>query len=374
MEKPFVFGMAVKDDHFVGRERELTRLQSNIEHGVNTILMSPRRIGKTSLVKKVINDFQRDDIRIVYMDIFSCRSEYDFYNIFSEAVLHQTESKFDEWKSLVSDFMLRLTPKVSFFTTPENDYSVSLGITPKTHKPEEILNLPEQIAQKKNIHIVICIDEFQQIGEMSDSISIQKRMRTVWQHQEHVSYCLFGSKKHMMESMFLKSSYPFYKFGDIIPIDVIPTATWIPYIQSRFAKNGKTISSEIAAQLCDYVENHSAYVQQLAWLTFLNTENQATEQQLQTAEQELINEVAPVFMEQVSGLTEYQLNFMKAMLAGVVDEFGKTEIREQFNLGSYSNIIRIKTALLEKELITVNMKSVKFTDPLFPKWFSTLLS
>ena len=69
-------------------------------------------------------------------------------------------------------------------------------------EPEEILNLPQRLAEKRGKHILICIDEFQQIGEFADSLTMQKRMRGVWQCQQNVSYCLFGSKKHMLENIF----------------------------------------------------------------------------------------------------------------------------------------------------------------------------
>lgn len=373
MQKPFIFGTAVKDDYFIGREKEILRLRANFENGINTILMSPRRLGKTSLVNKVRSTISTDKILIIFMDIFSCRSEYEFYNKFSEEILHQTESRFEEWKHLVTDFMLRLTPKVSFKIDPTNEYSVTLGISPKTHKPEEILQLPETIAQKKGVHIIVCIDEFQQIGEFEDSLTIQRRMRTVWQHQQNVSYCLFGSQKHLMENLFLKSSYPFYKFGDLIHLDVIPTETWIPYIQNRFEQNGKHITAERITQLCTAVENQSSYVQHLAWLTLLNTEQETTEQELQTAINELLDETSNVFIEQTSRLTEYQLNFLKAILADIHNDFGRGAIRDEYNLGSYSNIARIKTTLLERELITARKEGLYIADPVLKEWLKRMI-
>ena len=83
MEKPFVFGVPADNVHFIGRESEIERLSANMRYGVNTVLMSPRRWGKTSLVNKVAESFSNDKERIIIrMDIFACRSEYDFYNVF----------------------------------------------------------------------------------------------------------------------------------------------------------------------------------------------------------------------------------------------------------------------------------------------------
>lgn len=369
MERPFVFGTAVNEANFIGRERECERLRMNFTHGVNTILMSPRRWGKTSIVNRVMNKVQNSELIIIYMDVFSCRDEYDFCNKFATELLRATENRFDEWKNLVGEFITRLTPKISYSPDGVNDWSISLGITPKTHKPEEVYALPELIAQKKNCHLVICIDEFQQVGDFPDSLSVQKRMRSVWQHQQHVSYCLFGSKKHMMESIFLKKSYPFYKFGDIVPIRPIDIEDWIPYIQHGFALEGKTISTELAQQLCERVQLHPSYIQQLAWLTLLNTQISASADSLNQAYNDLLDENSSLFTTQTEHLTTYQLNFLRAIAAGVHSNFATAEIREQYNLGSYSNIARIKKALENIELIDLSPNGIGFSDPILEEWF-----
>ena len=95
--KPFIFGVAASGDNFTDRERETARLLSNFQHGINTILISPRRWGKTSLVQRVCQLAQSSDLKIVYLDIFPCRSEQAFYDTFAEAVLRQTSSRWEEW-------------------------------------------------------------------------------------------------------------------------------------------------------------------------------------------------------------------------------------------------------------------------------------
>ena len=168
--------------------------------------------------------------------------------------------------------------------------------------------------------------------------------------------------------MFLKSSYPFYKFGDIIPLNPIEEATWLPYLQQGFKSWGKNISEDIARRLCQLVQLHPSYIQQLAWLTLLNTDSEATESTLQQGLDDLINENSALFIQQTEHLTPYQLNFLYAMLDGISSDFTKEDIREQYQLGSYSNIARIKTALIEKELIDTNKGAVIFADPVFVLW------
>jgi len=370
MCKRFVYGVAVSDYNFIGREQETKRLLDNFRGGINVILMSPRRLGKTSLVKHVCNKLNEEDIITVYLDIFGCKSEYDFYNKLAAEVLKQTASKHELWLEEAKEFIYRLTPKISFSPEPNADFAISLGITPKTHTPEEVLGMAEKIAIKKGKRIVICIDEFQQIGEMANSKQIQARLRTVWQHQKQVSYCLFGSKHHLMSAIFLHRSMPFYQFGDIISLDKIATVDWVEYIVSHFADGKRTISRALAEDICKFTENYSAYVQQLSWLVFTQKEEgeTVTEEDVKQAMNDLLATNEILFMQMIEPLSEYQLNFLRAIASGVTKDFGLSEVREEYKLGSYSNINRLKTALLERDLIEKRGAETVMTDPVFAKW------
>ena len=174
--KPFVFGVATSGNNFTDREKETSHLVMNFQHGVNTVLISPRRWGKTSLVDKVCKLVNSENIKVVYLDIFSCRSEKDFYDAFTSAVIKQTSSKWDEWLDNAKQFLSRISPKISFGIDPMTDFSLSLEINPKNEEIVDILQLPENIATKKNCKIVICIDEFQQIAEFDDSKIFQKKL------------------------------------------------------------------------------------------------------------------------------------------------------------------------------------------------------
>ncbi|MBR4594770.1 MAG: ATP-binding protein [Bacteroidaceae bacterium] len=374
MEKPFVFGVPADNVHFIGRESEIERLSANIKYGVNTVLMSPRRWGKTSLVNKVATSFSNEKERIIVrMDIFACRSEYDFYNVFSSELLKQTASKIDEWKKLAKGFIERLTPKISVNPDHTAEYSVSLGITPKTHTPQEILSLPQMIAERKKCDIIICIDEFQQIGEFPDSLNVQKKLRTAWQGQKSVSYCLYGSKMHMMMKLFQKKSYPFYRFGEILNLKPIPLETWIPYIKSRFDVFGKSISDSMIERICQTVEYQASYVQQLAYSILLLTDRDATETVFNAGVNDLISQNSGTFLEQTQSLTSYQLNFLRAVIDGISQGFGESSVREQYNLGSPSNIARLKQALIDKELIEQTETGIIIGDPVLRLWLSNLL-
>ena len=374
MEKPFVFGVATSGDNFTDREKETQRLLLNFTHGVNTILISPRRWGKTSLVKKVAQLAQTKTRKIVYLDIFSCRTESEFYRLFATSVLKQTSSKWDEWVENTKQFLAHINPKISIGTDPMNDFSISFEYSMQDNAGNDILQLPEKIAIEKGIQIVICIDEFQQISDFEDSKTFQKKLRTVWQLQQHVSYCLFGSKKHLMNELFEKKNLPFYKFGDAIYLTKIETKYWIEYICKRFENTGKHISPELAKEICRLVDNHSSYVQQLAWLLWIRTTDIATEEQLTHALEDLLDQNNILFQSETENLSDYQMNFLKAVIDGIHSKFSSKEIILKYNLGTSANIVRLKSALLQKELIETDGKEIILADPVFGVWFKKEVS
>ena len=232
----------------------------------------------------------------------------------------------------------------------------------------EIFQLPEKIAQKKGYNIVVCIDKFQQIAEFKDSKTFQKRLRTVWQLQKSVSYCLFGSKKHLMNELFEKKSLPFYKFGDAIYLQKICTPDWIDYICGRFEATGKQISIELAEKICQRVDNHSSYVQQLAWLVWIHTDKVATQQDFEEAYQDIIDQNTPLFEKQTESLTTYQMNFLRAVIDGVHSEFTTQEVLQKYQLGSSANVSIVKRALVKKELIEIENRQVVLPDPVMKEW------
>lgn len=373
INRSFIYGVSVSGDNFTDRVKETKRLKMDFENGLNVVLISPRRMGKTSLVKKVQQVVDPSIVHTVYMDIYDCKSEYDFYNKFAESVLKQTSGRMELFLEKTKKFLTRLTPKISFSPDPTADYSVSLGITPKEYTPEEILQLPELIAQQIGKHIVVCIDEFQQVAEWSDTLQVQKRMRGVWQHQKHTSYCLFGSRQHMMNKLFQSKAMPFYQFGEPNYLQPIPTEDWIPFIRQKFTDKGLAISEEHIRTICDTVQNQSSYVQQLAWNVMINTDAEVTEQTIQAGISDLLIQCTPLFMEQTGGLSGYQMNFLKAIAAGQHNQFTSVSVLQEYQLGSKSNVERIQNVLREKDYIVSTPDGFFLSDPIMELWLKSKL-
>ncbi len=368
-EAPFVFGVRVEGDTFTDRKEETNRLKMNFLYGVNTILISPRRMGKTSLVEKVSSMVECESLKIAKIDAFGCRSENDFINAFATAVVRATSTKWEEWIENTKTFLSRFIPKISIGQDPISDFSIALEYNKSNTVTEDILQLPDTIAKQKGIKIVICIDEFQQIADFPDSLTFQKKLRSIWQLQRNVSYCLYGSKKHMMETMFQSQSHPFYRFGDIFYLNKIAESDWVEFICNRFKVTGKEISPELATEICSVTDRYSSYVQQLSWLVWLRTTFRATKEDVEYGIDHMLDACEPLFIQQTESLSSYQMNFLQALTDGVTTGFTRSEILNNYQLGTAANISRLKKALTEKDLIALTApKKLQISDPILALW------
>ncbi|KAA6302624.1 MAG: hypothetical protein EZS26_001131 [Candidatus Ordinivivax streblomastigis] len=369
---PFVFGKIADTNNFTDREKECKRLYQNFTSLVNTIVISPRRWGKTSLVKNVAQKItaENKDIKICMLDIFNVKTEMDFYMALAQAVLQATSSKWEELAENAKQFLSHLLPKISF--SPDSLSEISFGISweEMAKNVDEILELAETIAKAKNINIIVCIDEFQSINEFENPLAFQRKLRSHWQQHQQVSYCLYGSKRHMLLDIFSNVAMPFYKFGDILFLEKIDNAVWGQFIQKRFRDTGKEISKEDAERSAGLVENHSYYVQQLAQQAWLRTDKICDESIIMEAYEGVKNQLSLLFVGLIESLTNKQIDFLKAIVFGETNLSSK-DILEKYKLGTSANVIKIREALLSKEIIDVNAQQIEIQDPIFKIWLKT---
>ena len=149
MESPFLFGNTVSEETFTNRKADMTRLSDNLRNHINTILISPRRWGKSSLVKKVAAGLQSRTTKVIRLDLLSLRSEEGFYKLLAAETIKATSNKLTEWIQTGKDFLKHITPKISVGTDPLNDFEISFEWKELEKHYKEILNLPQKIAEKK---------------------------------------------------------------------------------------------------------------------------------------------------------------------------------------------------------------------------------
>ena len=366
---PFKYGKLVDKSHFVNREKELALLHHNFNSGLNTILISPRRWGKSSLVKIAAESFaQNTDVRFCFIDMFNIRSKEAFYETFTREVLKVSYSKWEERMEKAKEFFKHLIPKFTMGNDPNADFSLTFDWHEASINPSEILNLPETIAKAKGIKIVVCIDEFQNIAFLKNHIDFQKKLRAHWQQHQIASYCLYGSKRHMMTELFERKAMPFYKFGDVLFLKKINTGHWVDYIVTQFRMTYKKIHIDDAAYLVELVDNHSYFVQQLSNMAWFLTDNICNKAIIDDALFDLMNQYDLMYQKDVDGLSNSQLRFLRAVVKGEKQFSSKATI-DAYNLGSSANVARVKKALESKEIVDVYRHSINFVDPLFRRWF-----
>lgn len=373
MELPFIFGKLAHGNMFTNRKKEIEQLLSNFRYGINTILISPRRWGKSSLIAKASTIIQQSepDIRIVNIDLFNIRTEEEFYKELTEKILLSTSGVFAEITETVKQFFKKIIPKISFSPGQDMEFSISLDKDDVLKQPDEILDLAENIAKSKNISIRICIDEFQNIAYFDDPLATQKKLRSHWQTHEHVAYFLYGSKRHMMLEVFSSPSMPFYNFGAMMFLQKITTEIWTEFIVKQFKNTGKAISNNLAAQIAEYADRHSYYVQQLAQLCWFNTEKTASADIIENSFHTLIMQLSLLFQTITDALSTTQINFLHAIV-NEEEKLSSKDVINKYKLGTSANVSRMKNALIEKEIIDQLDGNIYILDPIYKAWLKTL--
>lgn len=373
METPFIFGKIATDKNFTDREMETSSLVQNFISLINTIIISPRRWGKSSLVNKAAKLAMEQDskLRICHIDLFNVRNEEHFYSLLAQKLITASSSKWEEAVENAKSFFSHLVPKISIGSDPTNEISIDFDWEDVKHNPDEVLDLAEQIAKKKGLKIVICIDEFQNISEFTDPDYFQKKLRSHWQQHQNVAYCLYGSKRHMMMEVFTNSSKPFYKFGNLMFLNKIDTPYLVEFFKNRFADTGKSINEDAANLIVELVDNHPYYAQQLAQQSWLRTNSICTVEIVRAAHAALVEQLSLLFVTITETLTTQQLNYLKALIAGE-KAISSTAVMHRYHISSSTAIARSKAALIKNDILDNKAGEVSFQDPIYAYWLKTV--
>lgn len=369
MEVPFIYGRLAEKDSFIDRVEDRRELKNFLRHGINVILVSPRRWGKSSLVNTAMSELLQEDLqtRVCFMDASKIHTEEEFYNKFASVVIQGVSSTLEQKVTDLMKFISRFTPSITLTSDPLNSVEVNLRFNPAKESPENILRLPERIAEAKGLNVIVCIDEFQQLSNLPGWKHLEAMLRAEWQLQHKTTYCLYGSKMHMMKDIFNNAHSPFFKFGQLINLQRISGDYWIPYIVDNFSRTGRTITAEQAERLCESVQYNSWYVQQYCFFLWSHTDSVVTDENLERQLQMVLDTNEDLFLTEMDGLTASQIGFLKAVACGE-KHFNAKEVVERYSLGQPQSITRNKKVLVEKDLLQKNRDAFSFVDPVFELW------
>ena len=197
---------------------------------------------------------------------------------------------------------------------------------------------------------------------------MEGKMRSVWQQQQLTSYCLYGSKRNMMLNIFNNSNSPFYRFGQVIFMQKIAKEHWVPFILSSFEKTGKRISESFASRICDVVECHSWYLQQLCYFIWSFTVSEVTEEVFSLGLKQVLNINTPMFQNDTENLSSTQIEMLKAIADGE-QHFSSQAVKQVYNLGNPNTIVKNKKILQNKDIIEKQKADFVFVDPVYRLWF-----
>ncbi|MDR1591909.1 MAG: ATP-binding protein [Prevotellaceae bacterium] len=368
-KSPFMFGKTVQKMDFINRTKDIEHLWLNLRSGINSVLISPRRWGKSSLVEHTATvKNNENNVRWCFIDMFAVRNENNFYEQLCTELLKVTSSKWQNWVENVKTFFQQIVPHINIGQEPTTDFSLSFKWEELKKNREEIINLPEKIAQKFDIQLIVCIDEFQNIHTFEEADAFEKLLRSQWQHHKKVSYCLYGSKRTLMTDIFNQKNRAFYRFGDIIMLDKIATEHWTPFIVERFAQTGKEISEELAEKIAVLMKNHPYYVQQLSHYVWEFTRTQATHATLQQAIMRMLEVNTALYQYEIEHLSNTQVELLKAIVNNE-KQFTAQETLQNYRIGTPQNVLKNLKMLEKMDFIEKHKQKTELLDPALELWF-----
>lgn len=371
MSNPFQYGGVVSREAFCNRKKELSDILKAMENSDNLFIYSERRLGKTSLVRLALENLSKKHYVAAYVDLWPTDGEDSFATATARTVSEAASTSVDRALDTAKTFFGRLAPSVT--VDEQGKPQVTFGVS-RTSEPdldlEEVLAAPAKIAAQGRRKVVVVFDEFQQILEYG-SDRVERRLRSAIQMHQKVSYIFLGSRKHLIQKMFLDRSRPLYRAGGHYPLGMIEEKHWMPFIRERFHGAKKRIADEQIHSLCRLSQGHPFYTQHLCHVLWDLCEEGAevTEGLIEMALQTLLERESYAYTTLWESFSVNQRRFLKGLASetGSMKPFASDFIR-QYRLRSASNVQRALEPLLERDVVDRDNGSFIITDRFFRIW------
>ena len=369
MKNPFVYGETVSGDNFCNRKKEIKELSEDIKNSQNIIIFSPRRYGKTSLIKEVLRKTKVKGILTFYIDLYPAINKNKFIEIYASAISSEIPGSVHQVVKKIKAYLPRIIPKVvmddqSFHL--EFEFDRSSNISPHM---DDLLNAAKKMADQKKKTAVVVFDEFQEIANFDDD-EIERKMRSVFQNHRNVSYIFMGSKTHLMRDIFNNPNRPFYKSGKHYPLGKIYPEELSIFAEKKFLDQEITIGKNELNVLLDVTECHPYYFQMLCYILWeLCRGNRIiTEDDINKALEILVSRESSVYIAIWEELTIKQKNLLAALAKEEYPEIFSKKFLEKYGIGPASSIQKALKNLLKKELVQQENGSYVVYDLFFKKW------
>ncbi len=377
MDNPFVYGEVVPAASFVDRIDELDRLVRDLSSGQKVFLISPRRYGKSSLIRQALRAVARTGAQTTEVTVSSYSSYLAFLEGYTRSLL-EMQSGWDKARTWLKNAISSARPELRL----DAGSSGTMGMTVKfvgvqtdrdiAKLATEVFALPGRLSEARKTSIVVALDEFQAINGFNGG-SVEHAMRAAVQHQRTVGYVFAGSEPSLMERM-LGPKRPFYKAGPVMRLQKIPPDIFSTFIESRFAKTGIKPEAGLGAAIVELAGNMPYDVQRLAHESWDDARAAGAKRigvdDLHQTLHRLLAEQATIFEAVWQKLTLAQRATLRAVVLADGRELLSTDTRARYRLGGASSVQAALTALAREDLIAREGERYAVVDSLMREWIA----
>lgn len=372
-KNPFVVTGKIEPEYFCDRVQESARLIKSVTNGNNLVIISPRRMGKTGLIRFC---YEKPEISEAYytffIDILHTSSLREFIYLLGREIYETLLPRSRKMAKLFIQTLKSISGKFGFDPlTNMPTFSLELG---DIERPEYTLEEIFRYLADADKPCIVAIDEFQQISKYPEK-NIEALLRTHIQQLRNSHFIFAGSERHLMQEMFTSAAHPFYHSADILELKAIAPEVYIPFITGHFEKRNRTVAAENVAKVYRLFKGHTYYIQKTFNEAFADTpENEeCTLAVIQTAIDQMMEANDTIFREILSNIPEKQKELLYAIARdGEVERITSTDFIKRHRLSSASSVQSAVKKLLEKDVITEINKVFAVTDKLFALWINKL--
>jgi AAA+ ATPase superfamily predicted ATPase len=367
MKNPFTFSELATGEGFCNRETELEELSSHALNKANVVLYSPRRYGKTSLVKRVQADLAKKGVITLYMDFFGVDSVGD--------IVEQIVSSFYKYCHLHKKTKWFFSGLRPVMTIDPREGSPSFTIEP-SDKRRGIDLLRETIeefgkvtrAHKEGFHVVF--DEFQELTEIPEARQIEGVMRSSVQTHSNVSYFFVGSRRRILLAMFNERKRPFFQSAVNYALGPLPEEQAAHFIVERFKAGGKKCPPDIARAIVTSVGGYPFYIQRIPYSMYeVSESNVVSPDDYRRGLARALEEQKAYYESLLMPLSIQQKRLLTAIASEPTANPFSVKYMFNHNLGSYGGIQGALKKLLNLDYVEKRADGRYFVvDPVFAKW------
>jgi len=377
MRNPFRYGGVVGEAAFCNRERELADVRRAMENGDKLFIHAERRMGKTSLVRRALDGLDPARVRAAYVDLWPTDGEPAFTAATAKALTEAFSTTTDQLLRTAKRLFSRLNPSVT--VDAEGRAQVSFGVREGEGlepRLDEVLRAPAALAAQGRARVVVVFDEFQQLAEY-DSDAVERKLRSAVQTHDEVAYLFLGSRKHLIQTMFLDEARPLYRAAGHYPLGPIADDHWLPFVRERFEDADKRIDDARVRTVCRLTEGHPFYTQHLCHALWELCEPGAsvTDALIEQGVNLLLERESYAYTTLWDSLSLNQRRFLQGLAhepAGA-KPFSADFLRT-YGLGTASNAQRAAEALLVRDVVDRDNGAYVITDRFFRVWIQRMSS